>query len=96
MKEYRSVHFLALWGIWLARNALLFEDRHIKTFQVFAQICSLFQHYRMTTKVSEARQIGEILIDKTIPWGLFDGASKGPENLVLGGLIDIRQRICPI
>lgn len=34
LKPHIVVHFLVLWGIWIARNTLVLEDKVAPTFQV--------------------------------------------------------------
>ena len=42
----------------------------------------------MISKEKHARQIGDIHIDKTYPWGFFNGAKQGPMDFGnVGGLL---------
>jgi len=63
-------------GIWLVWNYFLFEGRHVQTFQVFSQTCALCQSFRMSTKFVGITHIVELMIDKSITWGFFDGSNQ--------------------
>jgi hypothetical protein len=49
--------FLSCWGIWLARNVMLFEDNGIPSFQVAYQIRALDLAYKMTVIHKLERQL---------------------------------------
>ena len=53
LKEYRAIPCHILLGIWLVRNAHLFENRRVPTFQVFAQVFAIFQGSEMDSKERE-------------------------------------------
>jgi hypothetical protein len=67
-KIFRTVPFLALWGIWIPRTSVIFEDRHLLSFQILAQICAIFQfqHYKPRNNLKTFKQVGQVRIDKTI------------------------------
>jgi hypothetical protein len=77
------VPFLVLWGIWLARNASLFEDIQLPTFKVSSQVMGLLPFYKEIPKKKVTRGLGEFQVDKSVPWGHFDGACQG-QNRVVG------------
>lgn len=79
-KHFRAVPFITLWGIWLARNADLFEDWNMQTLQVSSQICAFSQFFQSKEKVPKNRVVSELVVDKTNPWGFFDGICQGAEN----------------
>jgi ribonuclease HI len=73
LRAFRSLPCLIIWGIWLARNAQLFEDRQVPTFQVYSQVYVLFQNCRTEVEERNPRQIGDLLIDKSSARDFFDG-----------------------
>ena len=69
-----------LWGLCLALNLMVNEDRRVHTFHLFAQIVTVFKAFKEDPKLKFPRWIGELLIDKSRR-GFYDGASKGYEKL---------------
>ena len=55
LKVFRYDHFLVLLGVWIARNTSIFQEKNIPSFQVKAQITSLFSYYK---HIQEVLQIG--------------------------------------
>ena len=49
-----------------------------------AQIVAIFLHFKEPEKTLKIRNVREELIDKTLPWGFFDGASQD-QRLHCGG-----------
>jgi hypothetical protein len=47
LKEWRVVPYLTIWGVWLARNSLIFEEKDIPSFHVAQQIRSMDMAYRV-------------------------------------------------
>ena len=79
LKDFSSIPLLTLWGIWLERNALLF--------QVYSQSCAIFKLYRTHTKVRTPRKDGNMLIDKTLPCVFAQGTFQCPEKSGIGNVI---------
>ena len=50
-----------------------------------AQIVALIHHFREPVKLLKHRPVREELIDKTLPWGFFDGASQDRQLRCGGG-----------
>jgi hypothetical protein len=40
-----------LWGIWIARKSILFEERMMPIYHVIAYISALFAYYKVVLKV---------------------------------------------
>jgi ribonuclease HI len=75
-KSLRALPLLIIWGVWLVRNSLIFKGvpsaPEITVAKSLAILTSLpTQEVRVKTRQSQ-----EVEIDKTIPWGFFDGASQ--------------------
>lgn len=80
LKIFRPIPYLVCWGICIARNAILFENRFIPSFHVCDQTCAIYNHCKPTVKDGTPGQVGEVVVDKNIPWGYFDGARQGPDS----------------
>jgi len=55
----RYIPFLVLWGIWITRNALVFEDKATPTFKVSAQVLALISHFQTPRKALTPREVGK-------------------------------------
>jgi hypothetical protein len=75
------------WGIWLAWNTSLFENKEYPTVKVSQQTLALLQFYKVTPSLRTTRLILNESINKQKPWGYFDGACQGPNNLCGLGFI---------
>ena len=85
LKQFWPIPFLALWGVWLDRNARLFEDKQLQTFQTFAQLSSVFNLCKEDSKIKTPSQIGDLLIDKRY---YTAGACQGGEQICgIGGVL---------
>ena len=77
LKNFRAVPYLVIWGIYLARNSSIFEDKQTPPFQVIAQAVALLSSFQPAVKIRRPRRVGELTVDKSIPWSFFDGAYQG-------------------
>ena len=75
-KYLRAVPCIFAWGIWITRNKIIFQDCRTPMESVVAQIVVIIQHFREPEKIHKHRPVREELIDKTLPWGFFDGTSQ--------------------
>ena len=73
---------LVTWGIWLARNNVVFNEKICTPAITAGQTCGISLALPKHIRVAKQREILELEIDKSSPWGFFDGAS---HNLVCGG-----------
>jgi hypothetical protein len=69
--EYRTLLYLITWGIWLVRNAKIFEDVQVPTFKVSLQSLSLFSSYKPSIKPKSSCVIGEVIMNKDYAWICF-------------------------
>ena len=76
---------IALWFIWKARNLSCFEDTILLPSQVAIFNLSLlkFPQDNLAVKI---RIIAAEIIDKSYPWGYFDGSAAG-DLCGAGGMI---------
>ena len=53
-------------------------------------MCSLAQFFKPLGYVSKNRVVGELMVEKIHPWGIFDGACQGHEQIYgIGGVFYI-------
>jgi hypothetical protein len=82
VEALRAIPYLTLWSIWLARNSIMFEGKFVPAFKVFAQVLGLLPFYKSITGTKPPRAIGELNVDKTLPWIFFDGLVMMPSMAV--------------
>ena len=71
----RVLPLLVYWGIWLARNNVVFKDKVCTPTITVGQTCGVALALPKHIRVEKQREILELEIDRTSPWGFFDGAS---------------------
>jgi ribonuclease HI len=67
---------LIIWGVWLARNTLIFKEVSVAPEITTLKSIAIYSTYSPTVGRVKTRIIQEEEIDKTKPWGFFDGASQ--------------------
>jgi hypothetical protein len=77
LNPFREVPFLINWGIWLAHNSSLFEDKPIPYFQISTQVLAMLSIYKPNVSIKEWRIVGALSVDMYYAWSFFDGAIKG-------------------
>jgi hypothetical protein len=58
LKPFQALPFLVLWGIWLAHNSILFEERFVPYFKTSAQVLGLLSYYKNDTIQNPPRLVG--------------------------------------
>lgn len=58
---------MVTWGVWLARNASVFEDKKWPTFEVSLQSLALFSLYKHSRSLKKPRYLNDVLINKKGP-----------------------------
>jgi hypothetical protein len=77
-----------LWGIWLTRNKLIFEDKEAQLGRLAHHIRVSYGEGRKQPKNIVPRSLQEPIIDHTKPWGFFDGACQGtPGTCGVGAIL---------
>jgi len=84
-KKFKSLPLIVIWGLWLARNNSIFSDKAIPPEMTAANCISILAAYPHSSKEIKAKNLSVIEIDKSKPWGFFDGASQN--NLCGGGAL---------
>ena len=86
----KKLVFKVLWFIWLARNKSYFENLILSSFQVASLSMGLLSTFPQDQSVVRIRVVVAEVIDKSYPWGYFDGSTVGEPKLCgVGGLIFI-------
>jgi len=84
-QDSKSLPLIVIWGIWLARNESIFSDKAIPSELTAAKSISILAAYPQKVKKVKEKNLSVIEIDKSKPWGFFDGASQN--NLCGGGAL---------
>jgi hypothetical protein len=71
------------WGIWLTRNAKIFEDKDISPPQCVIQDLNILGSFKQVLTIKVLGNIVEEFIDRKRSWSYFDGAFQG--NPPMGG-----------
>ena len=78
-----------LWHIWIARNQCCFEDKVLSPYLV-STLCLGCLNSFPQDKIIRIRQVVPEVIDKSYPWGYFDGSASGdPKICGAGGVLFI-------
>jgi hypothetical protein len=81
-KKIKAFPLLISWGIWLARNSTIFKEKATVPEIIAATSLSILAHFPQEKNKPAIRAIQPELIDSSLPWAYFDGAS---QNLLCGG-----------
>ena len=82
---------LVFWFIWKSRNRSCFDNLNTSLAQVSAFSLGLLSSYPLDTATLKVRIIIEEVIDKTKPWGFFDGSASGsPQVCGAGGILFLK------
>jgi len=72
---YRALPCIISWGIWLARNKIIFQDNRSSPATVAAHGVAIMSHFTQHIQTRQARIVRVEDIDIGRPWGYFDGSS---------------------
>ena len=87
MSTYKSLPALVCWGIWIHRNRSILEEKTTTPQLIAANIVAIPNHFVTIQKPPGAKILEQETIDKSIPWGYFDGAAQGDLNVCGAGVI---------
>ena len=82
-KSMTSLPLLVIWGVWLTRNNLIFVDKGCIPEITASLSCGILSAFPQHIKVKNQRELLEVEIDRSNPWGFFDGEAQ--DNLCGGG-----------
>lgn len=93
-KNYRALPLIVARGIWLARNAKIFEERDTLHLQYATQGLNIISSFIQRKAIKVPTQIVAEYIDKISPRAFFDGASQGdPPTGGAGGVLHLSDSL---
>eukprot|EP00253_Pinus_taeda_P034216 PITA_34216 len=72
----RNLPLIFCWGIWLARNKSIFQDKDTPTFVTATNIAAIYFALPPPEQKDPKQKQNQIIIQEGIPCGYFDGASQ--------------------
>ena len=87
LKSFNSLPAVVSWGIWIYKNRSIFEDKIVTPQLVASNSVAIANHFLTTQKPPRNRIPVQEVIDKTYPWGYFDGASQGDPTMCGVGVV---------
>ena len=85
VKHIRSLPIIVLWFIWKARNQCCFNDYVLSPFQVSSFYLGLLSSFPQDKIYVKIRHVVVEVIDKSFPWGYFDGSAAGEPRICGAG-----------
>jgi len=82
VKKLKYLPLLVIWGIWLARNNAIFNDRPCLPELTAIHSVGIYKSLPEHLRAEKQRRDLELEIDQSRPWAFFDGAS---QNNACGG-----------
>ena len=77
VKHIISFPIIVMWFIWKARNQSYFEDSTLIPSRVSIFSLGLLKFFSQENLVVNIKTVAVENIDKTYPWGYFDGSAAG-------------------
>lgn len=87
MVAYKALLAIVCWGIWIYRNKIIFEDKTTTPQLIASNILAIANLFTLVQKPPRTRNPGQEVIDKTVPWGYFDGAAQGEPTVCGVGVV---------
>eukprot|EP00253_Pinus_taeda_P001568 PITA_01568 len=81
----RNLPLIISWGIWIARNKSIFQDKSTPSAITASQSTAIFSCIPEPKEGHSQRIIPDLQISEGIPWAFFDGASQN--NIAGAGLV---------
>lgn len=91
VKRYKALPLIVPWGIWLSRNASLFEDRYLLPLQCAMQSLLIINSFPQLKADKPIRQIDEEITDRSGPGYTLMGQFKGTHCYVEKGVLYMFQ-----
>ena len=82
MEVMTGLPLLVTWGVWLARNNIIFNEKLWTPSIIASLACGIIHAFLPHIWVSKQWEVLALDIDRTAPWGFFYGAS---QNNICGG-----------
>jgi len=84
-QKHKILPLLVIWGVWLARNNLIFQDKSCTPEVTCVTALGVYEAFPLHIRAARQRANLDIDIDKSKPWGFFDGAAQ--HNICGGGAV---------
>eukprot|EP00253_Pinus_taeda_P002811 PITA_02811 len=72
----RNLPLIFCWGIWLARNKSIFQDKDTPSSVIATNIAAIYSALSPPEQKDHKQKQKQTIIQEGIPWGFFDGASQ--------------------
>ena len=90
---FKSLLAIVCWGIWIHRNCSIFKDKVMTPHLIAANFVAIANHFVVIQKPPRIRLLVQEVIDKSYPWGYFDGVAQGdPIVCGVGALLYLDDR----
>jgi len=76
LTKHKFLPLLVIWGIWLARNKAIFHDKPSLPEHIGALAVGIFNSFPEHVRAAKQRRDLVVEIDRSVPWGFFDGAAQ--------------------
>lgn len=86
-KSHKIIPLIISWGIWIARNNLIFEDIICLEVEIASKDASLILFFFDVESHSRVWEVSVETINVEIPWGFFDGATGGDPSRCGAGIV---------
>ena len=86
-KSHRIIPLIISWGIWIARNKLIFDDIGCSEVEIAIKAIGLILFFIDGDHHTRVREVTVESINTEIPWGYFDGAAGGELARCGGGVV---------
>ena len=86
-KSFQMIPLIISWGIWIARNNLIFNDKGCSEVEIATKAVGLILFFLDADHPPCVTEVTVESINSEIPWGFFDGAAGGEPTRCGGGII---------
>ena len=80
-----ALPLMVTWGIWLARNKMIFKGKECTPAITAGLVCGQVTTLPTRLMIKKQREVLDVAIDRSTPWGYFDGAAQN--NICGGGVV---------
>jgi len=84
-KRIKALPLLITWGIWIARNSVIFKEKYSLPDIIVAKSLFVLAHFPQEKVLPSPKYVMEKRINQTRPWDFFDGPSKDLGVYCAGG-----------
>lgn len=84
-QKLRNLPPIICWGIWIARNRNIFQEKETEAVQIMIRCLSIYSIIPDAEDEREPRKVAEEQIKEGVPWAYFDGTSQ--ENKAGAGIV---------